>query len=198
MRNESRRAEFEALGVKVLIADAMSPASLLEAMRFAAADSDTVLNLLGGNPFEDPVSWPDRDGVINATDAAAAAGFKRCILVTSVGTGSGWQFVPRDAYIRPILELKSAAEDHLKSSSLDWTIIKPGGLGPPDYRIKRGDPLITENHGIRGLIDREDLADVIISILGAPPDLVRHRELHAVADRIEEHAGKAEPFSLPD
>ena len=197
MRSADRQAEFEALGARVILADAMDRDSLFPALEKAAQSTDTLLNLLGGNPFQPPESWPDREGVMNTTDAAIAAGFRRYILVTSVGTGASWEFVPSDAYIRPILELKSAAEEHLKTTSLDWTIIKPGGLGPPDYRIKRGNPLITENHGVRGLIDREDLAAVITRVLAAPPPSVLHRELYAVVDRLEEHAGSAEPFPLP-
>lgn len=196
LRSEERRAEFEQLGARVVLADAMDRDSVFSAMLDAAASSDTVLNLLGGNPFTDPATWPDRDGVINATDAASNAGFKRYILVTSVGTGASWRFVPEDAYIRPILELKSAAEEHLKQSALDWTIIKPGGLGPPDYRIKQGEPLITQNHGVRGLIDREDLADVICRVLLANPEIVRRKELYVVVDRLEEHDGPARAFAL--
>jgi uncharacterized protein YbjT (DUF2867 family) len=196
IRNEGRKAEFEALGARVIIADAMESAAMHSAMTAAVDDSDTVLNLLGGNPFMDPETWPDLDGVINTTEAAVEAGFRRCLLVTSVGTGKSWQYVPEDAYIRPILELKTAAEEHLKASGLDWTIIKPGGLGPPDFHVKRGAPLITENHGVRGLIDREDLAEVIMRVLAAPPEKVLRRELYAVTDRIELHDGNAVRFQI--
>ena len=89
------------------------------------------------------LSVPDYTGSVNAIDGAVAAGLSRFICVTSVGTGASFEFVPGDAYIRPIIELKSKAEDHLKTTQLAWTIIKPGGLGPPDYKIPTGDPLLT-------------------------------------------------------
>ena len=104
--------------------------------------------------------------------------------------------MPGDAYIRPILELKSKAEAHLKSTGLDWTIIKPGGLGPPDYRIQTGDPLLTENHGVRGLIDRKDLADVILRVLFDDTGQTLHKEIYAVVDRVVKCAGEPEPFPL--
>jgi len=198
MRSETRRAEFEALGAKVALADALDRDSLFPTLESAATGNVTVLNLLGGNPFMEPATWPDLTGVVNTTDAAVAAGISRYILVTSVGTGESWQYVPKDAYIRPILELKTQAEAHLKSTGLNWTIIKPGGLGPPDFRIQRGNPTITQNHGIRGLIDREDLADVILRVVTAPPEQLRHRELYAVVDQIEHHDGEPEPFPLPE
>ncbi len=156
-----------------------------------------LLNLLGGNPFNDPSTWPDYRGVVNVTNAALAAGCQRYVLVTSVGTGESWRYVPEtEAFLTPIIQLKDRAEAHLKQTSLQWTVLKPGGMGPPDYRLERGDPLITENHGVRGLIDREDLADVILRVLAASPDRVVHRELYAVVQRIEQHAGNPKPFIL--
>lgn len=197
MRSTDRQAEYESFGCTVRIADAMQPDTLIPVLEQTQNKFPTLVNLIGGNPFADPATWPDRDGVINVTNAAVAAGYRTCILVTSVGTGSSWQFVPESsAYIKPIIQLKTEAEAHLKASGLDWCILKPGGLGPPDYRIRRGDPLITENHGVRGLIDREDLAEVILRILRADPATVRHRELYAVADKIEHHAGDPAQFPI--
>jgi hypothetical protein len=86
----------------------------------------------------------------------------------------------------------------LKATPLAWTIIKPGGLGPPDFKIATGDPLITENHGVRGLIDRTDLANVILRVLADKSNSTVHKELYAVVDRIEHHAGDPEIFELAE
>ena len=197
-RSEDRREEYEELGARVLTGDAIDRQSIGDAMRAAADDCNTVINLIGGNPFQPPETWPDYDGNVNAIDGAVAAGFSRFIFVTSVGTGASWQFVPEEAaYIKGIIELKSKAEEHLKSTILDWTIIKPGGLGPPDYEIQSGEPLITENHGVRGLIDRRDLADVILRVLSDSEGITRHRELYAVVDQVKHLDGEALPFPLP-
>jgi len=197
LRSESRRQEFEQIGAEVLRADAMQPESLPKLLDNCVETYPILLNLLGGNPFAEPESWPDYEGVKNITEAAVAAGYQRYILVTSVGTGESWQYADAaEAFLKPIIKLKTRAEAHLKETGLDWTIIKPGGLGPPQWKNQRGKPLITENHGVRGLIDREDLADTIIQILAADAAKIRHRELYAVVDRIEHHAGKAKAFSL--
>lgn len=196
VRSADQEVALRASGIDVRRADAMQPDSLPPVLDTALSDYPILLNLLGGNPFAEPATWPDFEGVVNVTNAAVAAGYQRYVLVTSVGTGDSWQFVPETAgYIKPIIQLKSKAEAHLKRTDLDWTIIKPGGLGPPDYEIPRGDPLITENHGVRGLIDRHDLADVVLRTLAADPAVVRDRELYAVADRVEYHAGNPEIFS---
>ena len=197
LRSEARRGEFEHSGAEVLRADAMQPDSLASILESAVEGYPILLNLLGGNPFGEPESWPDYEGVRNVTEAAAAAGYRRYILVTSVGTGDSWQYADAaEAILKPIIELKSRAESHLKATALDWTILKPGGLGPPQWQNARGKALITENHGVRGLIDREDLADVILRLLEADSDTIRHRELYTVVDKIEHNAGVAQPFPL--
>jgi len=197
MRSAERVDEFTALGATVCHADAMQTETLRPLLDSTVGTFPILLNLLGGNPFEDPSGWPDFQGVVNVTEAACAAGYKRCVLVTTVGTGASWPYVPdAEGFLVPIIKLKNQAEQHLKQTSLDWTILKPGGLGPPDYRHERGTALITENHGVRGLIDREDLAEVITLLLAADPARIRHRELYAVAQNIEQHAGDALPFKM--
>ncbi len=195
-RSDSRRDDFESWGVRVIQGDAADREGYMAAIQSAAPECGLVLSLLGGNPFQPSDTWPDYSGNVNAIDGTVAAGLSRFVLVTSVGTGASWEYVPENAYIRPIIELKSRAEDHLKAAQLDWTIIKPGGLGPPDYKIVTGDPLITENHGVRGLIDRADLADVILRVLADSSGSTVHKELYTVVDRIEHHHGEPAVFEL--
>ena len=192
-RSDSTRDEFEGWGAKVVFGDAFDRQGYFDAIAEIAPDCDALVDLLGGNPFNPPASWPDLVGNVNAIDAAVAAQLQRFILVTSVGTGESWQYVPEKAYIRPIIELKTQAEEHLKQTELDWTILKPGGLGPPDFEIRSGDPLVTENHGVRGLIDRNDLANVVLRVLFDESTV--GKELYAVVDRIEQFAG--EPVDYP-
>ena len=198
-RSDSRQAEFEGWGAKVVQGDAFDRDGYMAAIQSVAAECDTVLCLLGGNPFNDEETWPDYTGNVNAIDGSAAAGLKRFVFVTSVGTGDSWEFVPESAvYISGIIKLKTKAEAHLKESPLEWTIIKPGGLGPPDYKIPTGNPLLTENHGVRGLIDRTDLADVILRVLADDTAVTLHKEIYAVVDKLEKHAGEPVPLELSE
>ena len=194
-RSDTQKEEFESWGATVVYGDAMERAPYIELLRQLAPKCDVLVNLLGGNPFNDPDSWPDYTGNVNAIDGAVEAGIRRFVFVTSVGTGQSEQYVPEGARIYGgMLGLKTKAEEHLKQTTLDWTILKPGGLGPPDYVIKSGNPLITENHGVRGLIDRHDLADVILRTIF--DDSTIHKELYAVVDRIETFAGEPDSFPL--
>ena len=129
--------------------------------------------------------------------AASAAGIRRYILVTSVGTGPSYKYVPEEAFLHGILKQKTLSEEYLKESGLDWTIIKPGGLGPPGTLVPGRDVLITENHGVRGLLAREDLADIVMRVIHAPTKLTSARELYAVADNKQFFEGEAAPFALP-
>ncbi|MDJ0928205.1 MAG: NAD(P)H-binding protein [Gammaproteobacteria bacterium] len=197
-RSDARQAEFEELGVQIVHGDAMDANSVAAAAREAAKRCHTVVNLIGGNPFADANALPDYTANRNVAEACEAAGLSRYLFVTSIGTGSSRPWVPDESFLFPVLDAKTEAEEHLKTTSLDWTILKPGGLGPPGSVSDSGCALVTRNPAVRGLIGREDLARTIIAVLDAPVELTLHQELHAVASRIELFEGQLDPLTLPD
>lgn len=195
-RNEASKTELERMGARVVSGDAMDRDSIFLATEQAAAECDTIINLIGGNPMQPPETWPDFEGNVNAIDAAAEARVRRFLFVTSVGTGSSWKYVPEDAFIRPILELKSRAETHLRDSGLDFCIIKPGGLWH-DHEVNEGDSaLVTLNDSVRGLIDRTQLVDVINKVFEDGVGATSSKELYAVTYNITVNDGDAEPFDF--
>lgn len=197
-RSDQRRREFEALGAEVIHGDAMDRDSVFAATRRAAETCNTVVNYMGGFPLNDPSTWPDYEGNKNAIDAAEAAGIRRFIFVTSIGTGDSFQYVPETSITRPILQLKTRAEEHLRDSGLDWTIVKPGGLGKPGSVPRTGKPIATENEAVRGSIDREDLADAVLSVLDDQNGITRGKALHVVATNIKVFEGELTPFRFSD
>ena len=196
-RREDQRAEFEAFGASVLIGDAMDRDSMFAVA--AESNCDTLVSLIGGIPFNEPDTWPDYTGNVNAMDAALAAGMQRFLFVTSIGTGSSMQWVPENSsFLMPILELKTRAEDYLKQSALDWTIIKPGGLidkFDESYEIADEQLVVTVNPAIRGVVTRKLLADVTKLALENPAT-TKGKELHVVGDQIEVFDGEATPFEF--
>jgi hypothetical protein len=66
--------------------------------------------------------------------------------------------------------------------------------------VAAGELLITECHAVRGLIDRTDLARVILRVIAdrRSANASLHRELYAIVDRIKVLEGEAAPFSLPN
>ena len=195
-RNDERQSEYENRGATVLIGDAMDRDSIVDVTAQAATACDTVVNLIGGSPQQPASSWPDFSGNVNAIDAAAGAGIKRFIFITSVGTGSSLQYVPKDAFMRPMLKLKSRAEEHLRQCGLRYSIIKPGGLWHSEP-VSSGDlPLITENDSVRGLIDRSQLVYVIKQVLADEAGLTDCKELFAVTYKLQVLSGEAIPFDF--
>ncbi|MBP2833780.1 NAD(P)H-binding protein [Aquimarina sp. U1-2] len=66
-----------------------------------------------------------------------------------------------DAY-KDYLQAKADGENELTSSSLDWTIIRPGSLhnNPPKNQVT-----LNQNAGGMGSISREDVAAVAVACL---------------------------------
>jgi len=102
----------------------------------------------------------DLDGAVKTIEAAKIAGVKRFIMISSFDTRrEAIQAAPSS--IAPYVAAKHYADEWLKESGLDYTIIHPGGL--------------TNDNGIgqvkaafeveRGQIPREDVARVIVATL---------------------------------
>lgn len=102
------------------------------------ASEDDLSGLLAG---QDAVIWSagagggspertvavDQDAAIRSMDAAVRAGARRYIMVSFSGANSD-SLVPSDNPFRTYQDAKIAADDHLRSIDLDWTILGPGTL----------------------------------------------------------------------
>jgi uncharacterized protein YbjT (DUF2867 family) len=115
----------------------------------------------GGNP--ERTYAVDRDAAIRSMDAAAAAGAQRYVMVSYLGAGKN-HGVPEDNSFFPYAEAKAAADEYLKSTSLDWTILGPGALTlePATGKIQAG----PGTPG--GQVSREDVAMVAAEVLAVP------------------------------
>jgi uncharacterized protein YbjT (DUF2867 family) len=147
VRGSSNTTAIDALGIEKVLADSMK-AEELPAV-FAATRYDAVVSLIGTsardlpkrrNPIDvrirgpekmDPNKRPDFIGNRNLIDATRAAGVSRFVFVTVIGAGDSDGAVPFGARRghEDVIALKTQAEDHLRASGLEWTIIRPGGLG---------------------------------------------------------------------
>ena len=118
-------AELKALGVTVLSGDALHPETLKDI--FTAAPYRVVISTLGGKRGE---PRPDFEGNKNVIDAAKKTGIPRFIMVTSIGAGDSALTPPWIArwFLKEIMVEKTKAEEYLKASGLDYTIVRPGGL----------------------------------------------------------------------
>ncbi|MBM3512939.1 MAG: SDR family oxidoreductase, partial [Alphaproteobacteria bacterium] len=132
VRPVSNTEALKALGPKVtlVVGDALNADEVKKA--FASGKFRAAVSSLGGARGE---KRPDWEGNRNVTEAAKAAGIKRLVQVSAIGVGDSVVAVSEETikFLGPVYAEKIKAEDHLKASGLEYTIIRPGGLtdGPP-------------------------------------------------------------------
>ena len=131
IRNPDHAADVEATGATAVVSSVED------------ADADTLVDLLTG---QDAVVWSagagggspertyavDRDAAIRSMDAASAAGARRYVMVSFSGSTPD-ALVPEDNPFRHYQDAKIAADEHLRGTDLDWTIL---GAGHPDARAR--------------------------------------------------------------
>lgn len=104
----------------------------------------------------------DRDAAIRSVDAAVSAGVKRYVMVSYFGARLD-HGVPSDNSFFPYAEAKAAADEHLRESNLDWTILGPSGLTLDEAtgKIELGP------NADKSTVSRADVAEVAAVVLGA-------------------------------
>ncbi|MGM7667030.1 SDR family oxidoreductase [Microbacterium sp. A93] len=126
IRNPEQTAEIEATGAAALVLD-IENASQDEMARAFSGQDAIVWSAGAGGGSPERTYAVDRDAAIRSMDAAGQAGVKRYIMVSYQGA-SAQHGVPEDNSFFPYAESKGAADEHLRNSGLDWTILGPGML----------------------------------------------------------------------
>ncbi|WP_442575506.1 SDR family oxidoreductase [Microbacterium sp. F51-2R] len=166
IRNPAHEEDVVGTGAQALVAD------------IETFDLDQLTNLIAGN---DAVVWSagagggapertyavDRDAAIRSIDAAAAAGVRRYVMVSWIGSKEDHGIPDGDPFF-PYADAKLAADEHLRASGLDWTILGPGALtlDPPTGRIA-----VDPQDGT-GAVARADVARVIAAVLDDPASTI--------------------------
>jgi len=145
-----------------------------DSMASALAGAQSLVIAVGfipGNPLKmtEAAHAVDNVGTCKLIDAAKAAGVKKVVLVSSILTnGRNWGqekspgFVVTNAFGK-VLDEKIVAENYLRASGLDYTIVRPGGLKakPPTGTLK----ISGEDTLNSGEISRDLVADVCVASL---------------------------------
>ncbi|WP_338216059.1 SDR family oxidoreductase [Companilactobacillus muriivasis] len=128
-----------------------------------ASGADVIVFSAGaGGAGSDLTLQIDLDGAIKTMMVAEAIGIKRYIMVSSVFSDnrSKWDA----SGIKPYMIAKHYADDHLRGTNLDYTIIHPGGLTDEDGT---GKIKLLGNNEI-GNIPRVDVARALALIIQNP------------------------------
>eukprot|EP00586_Coscinodiscus_wailesii_P002110 CAMPEP_0172483292 /NCGR_PEP_ID=MMETSP1066-20121228/10222_1 /TAXON_ID=671091 /ORGANISM="Coscinodiscus wailesii, Strain CCMP2513" /LENGTH=324 /DNA_ID=CAMNT_0013247075 /DNA_START=141 /DNA_END=1115 /DNA_ORIENTATION=- len=138
----------------------------------SGADSLVIaVGFIPGNPLKmsDAAHAVDNVGTCKLVDAAKKAGVKKVVLVSSILTnGRNWGqadspgFVITNAFGK-VLDEKIVAENYLRASGLDYTIVRPGGLKakPPTGALS----ISGEDTLNSGEISRDLVAQVCVASL---------------------------------
>ena len=161
IRNPDHVSEVEATGAHALVADVET------------LDTDALAEIIRGH---DAVVWSagagggspertyavDRDAAIRTMDAAEAAGVKRYVMVSWLGSKADHGVPESDGFFA-YADAKWAADEHLRSTDLDGTILGPGTLtfDEPTGRV------VLDPEG-KGEVARADVAAVIAEVVGNP------------------------------
>jgi uncharacterized protein YbjT (DUF2867 family) len=153
-------------GVDWVECDVRNPAQVAAAMRGVTR----VISVIGANQVggDNSAEFVDYGGVKNLVDAAAAERVERFVLLTAIGVTDPQH--PFNKATKGALGWRYKGEEYLRSSGLDYTIVRPGGLvnepaGQKGLRLEQGDnwrPLL------RSTLSRDDLALVLIESLRQP------------------------------
>ncbi len=147
--------------IEIVTGDVKDPASLPPAM----AGMDAVISAIGARSATGPdrPEKVDYEGVRNLAQAAAAAGIRHFVLVSSMGVTH--EDHPLNKMFGDVLIWKARGEQALRDSGVPYTIIRPGGLvNEPGGRGRvvavQGDPRLG-----RAVLPRADLATVCVAAL---------------------------------
>jgi uncharacterized protein YbjT (DUF2867 family) len=160
IRNPDQADDLRAAGIEPVIADLESESDIASAIRGA----DAVVFAAGAGPGSGDArkKTVDLGGAVKLVEAAKAEGVSRYLIVSSMGADKA----PADGAegFGAYLQAKFEADEAVRASGLDYTVVRPGGLTDDP-----GTGLVTiaEDTG-RGKVPRADVAAVFVACLDTP------------------------------
>lgn len=158
VRKEEQLEKFKDSGVDTILADLEGP---VDKLAEAVEGSDAVIFAAGsgGSTGADKTLLVDLDGAAKSVEAAEKAGADRFVMVSAFQADNRESWA--DSPIKPYMVAKHYADKALLASSLNYTIVRPGGLlnDPGTGKVSAGEKLEA------GSIPREDVAKTIVATL---------------------------------
>jgi uncharacterized protein YbjT (DUF2867 family) len=150
IRKEEQTEQFEKDNVKTVLAD------LEKDVSHALKGIDKVIFAAGSKGRN--VIGVDQEGAKKLIDAGEQADIKKFVMLSSIGADKPWISDDLEDY----LKAKLNADDHLRDSNLDYSIVRPGRLTDEDGtgKIKLEEKL--DNYGD---ISRADVARTLVEVL---------------------------------
>ncbi|MCA1022001.1 SDR family oxidoreductase [Halobacillus litoralis] len=159
IRKEEQASYFKDLGAETVLVDLEDNT---EKIAEAFDDVDAVVFTAGSGPNTGPdkTVMIDLDGAVKTIEAAKQKGVNRYVMVSSFDTTrEAIQGAP--ASFAPYVVAKHYADDWLRRTNLNYTIVHPGILTNEDGTGQVQAAETVE----RGEISREDVAGVLLAVL---------------------------------
>jgi uncharacterized protein YbjT (DUF2867 family) len=160
IRKAEQAADLQAAGAEAVLCDLECGDDLRPHLDTA----DAIVFAAGAGPGSGPERkrTVDYGAAVTSMQAASDLGVPRFVIVSSIGSHD---VAGAAEAMRPYLQAKRDADDALKHSGLEWTIVKPGHL--TDARGS-GRVQVSRTFGGRGDVSRDDVALVLLECLQAP------------------------------
>jgi uncharacterized protein YbjT (DUF2867 family) len=175
IRNPAQAGDLQKAGAEAAVCDLETASADEVAVLLSGADAVVFAAGAGAGSGAARKDTVDRAASVLLAEAAARAGVRRFVQVSSMGAGQPPE-PGGDEVWAAYITAKTAAEDDLRSRDLDWTILRPGGLtdAAPTGRVRLTPPPVPP-----GTISRADVAAVIAALLDEPG--TRHQTLELVS-----------------
>ncbi|KNH18770.1 NAD-dependent dehydratase [Priestia megaterium] len=177
IRDEKQADALKKLGANVVLGDLEQDVSDalrgMDAVIFAAGS--------GGNTGDEKTIAVDQNGAKNIIDEAKNQGVKRFVMLSSMGTDAPEQ---GPEGLQLYLRAKAIADEYLKQSNLQYTIVRPGTLSNDQATGK-----IDINNDIEDksqTIPRADVATVLVECLNQEATIGKTFEMLAGETEIEQ------------
>jgi uncharacterized protein YbjT (DUF2867 family) len=171
IRNPAQEDDLRAIGVEPVLCDLEGEGDVGEAV--AGVDAVVFAAGAGAGSGAERKRTMDLGGAVKLIDAAKENGIRRYAMVSAMGAADP----PAEGgdVFAEYLRAKAAADQALRASGLEHTIVRPGGLtdDPPSGRVSIAERLE------RGEIARADVAAVLAAVLLTPNAIGREFDLIA-------------------
>lgn len=179
IRDARQQTKFTALGVPSAVGD------LEKGLQEFLPGLDAVVFTAGSGPRTGPDKTIDVDqnAAIRLMDDCKEAGLSRFVMISAIGADP----LSDSSRIQNYLRAKGVADEHLRSSGLDYTVLAPGTLlnETGTGRIQAAEEL-----GCHGTLPREDLAQSIIETLRNYNTVGKSIQMISGKDKIEDALAK--------
>lgn len=162
VRKKEQKEDFEKNNISAILAD------LEEDLSHTTKNVQKVIFAAGSKGKN--VIGVDQEGAKKLTDAAKNSGASKFVMLSSMGADN-----PSGSDdLQDYLEAKQNADEHLKSSGIDYSIVRPGSL---NNNKGSGKIKLDKKFDEMGEISRADVAKTLVEVLD---DKVRHNEVFEI------------------